>query len=438
MSIYRRPESSRYVVEIRWQGLPRMKVSTGTSSKTRAGAMERTLQALRDAGRFDVLRLLADGKLRLADVHEDYQRDPAALQQRIAKVASPALGPLVDEWLAWLESPAALSSRTRRLFSPRTAYRYRESWQRLFRVLPKGRESALADITKGFIATFRDARRREGKAGSTINRDLCALSAFRRWCADERDLVVPALQLGREREPAGRERWLSAEELADLEQTSPREWWPLFAKLAFTGLRIGEAQGLRGADVRLSERRIRVHEGDRRLKNASSVRDVPIPEPLAMVLAEHLTRYPCGPDDLVFAEPYNDYRWARRVFTRATRAADLRTVTIHDLRHTFAVHAAQAGVPIPRIQKLLGHSTVAMAMRYMKRAPEAFFSRGCGEGGGESVGRARSGGGGAGGASKDAGHTTVIASNQEVLGAACPQGATLGGHCPSNFRVLAA
>jgi len=49
-------------------------------------------------------------------------------------------------------------------------------------------------------------------------------------------------------------------------------------------------------------------------------------------------------------------------------------VTLHDLRHTFAVHAAQSGVPIPRIQKLLGHATVAMAMRYMKHAPEAYFA----------------------------------------------------------------
>ena len=374
MSIYKRPESRRYVVEIRWRGVPRLKLSTGTGSKVRAGAMERTLHGLRDAGRLDVLRLLAEGKLALSDVHEDYQRDPAALQQRVAKVASPILGPLVDEWLKWLESPSALSSKTRRPFSPRTAYRYRESWQRLFRVLPKGRDATLADITKGFLAEFRDVRRRGGTAGSTINRDLCALSAFRRWCGEERDLVLPALKLPREREPAGRERWLSAEELRDLEGAAPREWWPLLATLAFTGLRIGEAQGLHGGDVRLSERRIRVHEGDQRLKTASSARDVPIPEPLALLLAEHVTRFPIGPNDLLFDSPFDDYRTARRVFSRACRVAGLRSVTLHDLRHTFAVHAAQSGVPIPRIQKLLGHATVAMAMRYMKHAPEAYFA----------------------------------------------------------------
>ena len=350
-----------------------MKFSTGTTSKSRAGAMERTLHALRDAGRFDVLRL-GERKLRLADVHEDYQRDPAALQQRIAKVASPVLGPLVDAWLAWLESPAALSSRTRRPFSPRTAYRYRESWQRLFRVLARGRDATLADITKGFIAEFREARRHEGKAGSTINRDLCALSAFRRWCEEEQELAVPVLKLPREREPAGRERWLSAEELRDLESATPRDWWPLFATLAFTGLRIGEAQQLRGGDVRLAERRIRIHDAEHRVKTASSVRDVPIPEPLAHLLAQHVTRFPIGPSDLLFDSPFNDYRTARRVFSRACRVAGLRSVTLHDLRHTFAVHAAQSGVPIPRIQKLLGHATVAMAMRYMKHAPEAYFA----------------------------------------------------------------
>ena len=374
MSVFRRPESKRYVVEVRWRGVPRLKLSTGSTSKARAGAMERTLQALRDVGRFDVLRLLGEGKLRLADVHEDYQRDPAALQQRVATVASPVLGPLVDEWLKWLESPATLSLKTRRPFSPRTAYRYRESWQRLFRILPRRREATLADITKGFVANFREARRREGKAGSTINRDLCALSAFRRWCAEERDLAVSPLKMAREREPAGRERWLSAEELRDLEMATPREWWPLFATLAFTGLRIGEAQGLRHADVRLAERRITVSDRLRQLKNAGSVRDVPVPEPLAGVVAEHLTRYPGGPNDPVFPAPFSDYRAARRVFARACRRGSIHDATVHDLRHTFAVHAAQSGVPIPRIQKLLGHATVAMAMRYMKHAPEAYFA----------------------------------------------------------------
>jgi len=38
------------------------------------------------------------------------------------------------------------------------------------------------------------------------------------------------------------------------------------------------------------------------------------------------------------------------------------------------VHCAQAGIPIVRIQRLLAHSTPAMALRYMKHAPENYFA----------------------------------------------------------------
>ena len=162
MSVYKRPESSRYVIEIRWQGLPRLKLSTGSSSKKLAEAMQRTLHGLKDAGRLDVLRLLAEGKLRLADVHEDYVRNPAALQHRLAAVASPTLGPLLDQWFAWLDDPATLSSKTRRAYAPKTTQRYKVSWARVLALLPRGREATLADMTKGFLADFRAQRRREG------------------------------------------------------------------------------------------------------------------------------------------------------------------------------------------------------------------------------------------------------------------------------------
>jgi integrase len=42
--------------------------------------------------------------------------------------------------------------------------------------------------------------------------------------------------------------------------------------------------------------------------------------------------------------------------------------------HTFGVHCAQAGVPIVRLQKLLGHASPAMTMRYMSHAPESYFA----------------------------------------------------------------
>jgi len=221
VSIYKRPESTRYVIEIRWQGLPRLKLSTGSSSKKLAEAMQRTLYGLKDAGRLDVLRLLAKRKLRLADVHEDFVRDPAALLHRTAAAASPTIGPLLDAWRKWLNDPASLSPKTKRPYAPRTTQRYNVSWTRLLTLLPRGRDAALADITRGFLADFRAQRRREGASGATVNRDLCAVGAFLTWCEQEREIGVHRPALPRERESAGRERWLDAGDLSQLEAALP-------------------------------------------------------------------------------------------------------------------------------------------------------------------------------------------------------------------------
>ena len=55
----------------------------------------------------------------------------------------------------------------------------------------------------------------------------------------------------------------------------------------------------------------------------------------------------------------------------AQRRAGLRKIRWHDMRHSFASQAAMAGVPLPQIQKWLGHSTIAMTMRYAHLSPGA-------------------------------------------------------------------
>ena len=59
-----------YQIDVRWKGVPRLQLSTGTTNKARAIAMERTLVALKAAGRRDLLGLLGAGKITLADLHE--------------------------------------------------------------------------------------------------------------------------------------------------------------------------------------------------------------------------------------------------------------------------------------------------------------------------------------------------------------------------------
>jgi integrase len=385
MSLYLRPDSPYWQIEIRWRGVPRIRVSTGTPNKTRAREMETTLRALKTAGRRDVLGLVADKQLALADLHDAYRRDPDALTQVVAKAASPALGGLVDGWLAWLDCPAGVSPRTKRRYSPTSIRRYRQNWNGLFATLPRGREAQLTDLTTGFVADYKRSRvwaaggrKRKEKpgrevSGATMNRDLAALGAFLTYCRDVRGLPAPRPKMTREREMRGRERWLSGDELRAFERACPADWWPLFATLFRTGARLGEVMGLRGADVLLHVKRLTIHEGEHRVKTRSAVRDLPISAALLTALAAHLARVSPGPADLVFPGAMQRYEAIRRVWRATCKAAGIVGATIHDARHTFAVHAAMSGVPIVRLQKLLGHAQAQMTMRYMQHAPEAFL-----------------------------------------------------------------
>jgi integrase len=186
-----------------------------------------------------------------------------------------------------------------------------------------------------------------------------------------------AINLPREKENAGRERWLSADELAQLYVELPREWVPLFKLLAETGLRLGEAVvaahkrgngGLRWQDVRFAERTIIVRCGGVEATK-SHKRRVPVSEGLARVLAMHREAVPAGPQDYVFPAPFT-YQAAERIFARVVRRLAWPHTVVHDLRHTFGVHAVMAGVALPRLQKILGHKTPAMTLRYAQHAPE--------------------------------------------------------------------
>ncbi len=52
------------------------------------------------------------------------------------------------------------------------------------------------------------------------------------------------------------------------------------------------------------------------------------------------------------------------LWRKVRREARIEDVRLHDLRHTFASHAAMRRVPLPVLSRLLGHSRDRMALRY--------------------------------------------------------------------------
>jgi integrase len=131
----------------------------------------------------------------------------------------------------------------------------------------------------------------------------------------------------------------------------PRDY-ALFALLANTGIRPGEALALTVADAFPHERPawIRV----KRLKKRKAVPewdDIEIGDDLALVLARHVDSLPITPSQRVF---HMNRRSTQRVFKVYARRAKIQA-NLYVLRHTAATRLYVATRDIEMVQAMLGH-----------------------------------------------------------------------------------
>jgi integrase len=160
-------------------------------------------------------------------------------------------------------------------------------------------------------------------------------------------------------------RLLTHAEVRSIVIHTPPQVRALVEFLSESGLRLGEAQALTWQRVAPKFGQIVVA----RSKSGRS-RTVPMTERARAILQElwdnHIAKT-TGPD-LVFAARERSYVW--HLFQRACIAAGLgRGVRIHDLRHYVGTSLAQAGVPIPTIMGILGHSQIQTTQRYAAHLP---------------------------------------------------------------------
>ena len=162
--------------------------------------------------------------------------------------------------------------------------------------------------------------------------------------------------------------------------------------LATTGLRIGEAMGLRWRRVNLTDQPVScdmewvapnavfvlesfVRGKYQSLKNNPSKRIIPLPEWLAAQL--WALKGDAGPDDPVFAAartgtPLDCHNVAKRILKPGLIAMrddpniglDLTWVSWHCFRHCSASMADQAGLTLTERQKVLGHANSEMTLHY--------------------------------------------------------------------------
>lgn len=73
----------------------------------------------------------------------------------------------------------------------------------------------------------------------------------------------------------------------------------------------------------------------------------------------------------VTGNPLTDCKGAFKTALRRSRIRDFR---FHDLRHTFALHLAMAGVDMRTIAELLGHKSLSMSLSYAHHGVHAHLA----------------------------------------------------------------
>lgn len=149
-------------------------------------------------------------------------------------------------------------------------------------------------------------------------------------------------------------RCLEPDEIAKLLDHA-EEWYPLFATLLFTGLRISEARALRWEDVDLDEGLLYVKIG----KTEAAHRSIMVIDALQSILRAWKLKQEAGAE-LVFPYPYRTIHGALR---RTEDAAGLPHFTLHELRHTFASILISSGEQPMLVAKQMGHKTPDITLK---------------------------------------------------------------------------
>jgi integrase len=215
------------------------------------------------------------------------------------------------------------------------------------------------DITADRVNSYKVARRENGAANATINRELAALKrAFKIAVDAERVSRAPHIQMLDENN--ARQGFLEHAEFLALREALPARLQDPVTFLYLSGWRVSEMKSLEWRDVDLDGNVVRLDPAKSKNKDG---RTLPLSGELAEVIARahDARRLDCP---YVFhndGRPIVDFRDA---WDRARSNAKLGKVLVHDLRRTVVRNLTRAGVPERVAMGVTGHKTRSVFDRY--------------------------------------------------------------------------
>lgn len=197
-------------------------------------------------------------------------------------------------------------------------------------------------------------------AFSTCNQRLAAIKFLYRHVLGQEDfdLRVPAKRSGRLPEPLGRQ------EVAQLIGATRNLKHRVLLMTAYgAGLRVSELVRLKPEDIHSERMLIRVNQGKGRKDRYTLLSPRLLDELRAYWRAYQPGMWLFRHRDRQAPLPINT---AKKVFYAAKERAGIRHGHgIHSLRHSFASHLLEAGLDLPTLQRLLGHTSLTTTAKYL-------------------------------------------------------------------------
>ncbi len=226
----------------------------------------------------------------------------------------------------------------------------------------------MEDITLEDIEDYLMDKKEKGHASSSRSRAVYILRSFYNYCCKKDicpknlpSLLEPVKVKQKERE------FITEEEFEQLAEAIKKPVMRTVVQTMFyTGGRISEILNLKLEDVDLENRILHIIEG-----KGNKDRDLPINDKLHTILANYLEniRETEVPSDRFFVNKTTgkvSASYLNRCIKQATYELGWKKdISSHVLRHSFGTNLLEKGASVVSIQKLLGHTSLAVTSRYL-------------------------------------------------------------------------
>ena len=288
---------------------------------------------------------------------------------------------LADVWREYEKSPNRRDLAASTLNAKRIVWMHFAEWIEL----NHPEVAQLKQLCQEHVAEYLRVLRINHTA-STYNNRLCVICEICRTLSDKAGLDEdPWKGIRLLADDSHTRRELTVNELRRVVSASIREkgeWKTLFLVGIYTGLRLGDCCCLQWREVNLDRGIIQVLPRKVRKHLHGRPVTIPIHSELDRRLRELQDKRGQGEQTYVMpkmSEWYlGDERWRvsdglARIFRSARIKTSIRIegrktvapdATFHSLRHTFVSLSANAGVPLPVVQSIVGHSSTAMTRHY--------------------------------------------------------------------------